>query len=224
VRFFHSLTETENLLRASAHPRYQLEIGLVKLMEMRRLASIGKLVERIASLEEALRSGKQPTASTGNNSSPPAASGGAPPEAAGGKVRTGSGTLAQRFDSKDSVAAPPDIKPLKDHTLAEPPAAVAGKQIAPPPLPQITMPAPALTLVPPSLPSDSRAVNGDSDFDTAAVASSSVSAPEQFPARRSKRRMLRQRSASRAQRYSRALCAPSRRKSLPKRSRLWTIW
>ncbi|MGH9903732.1 MAG: hypothetical protein ACRD68_18140, partial [Pyrinomonadaceae bacterium] len=40
VRFFHSLTETEKLLRESAHPRYQLEIGLVKLIEMRRLAPL----------------------------------------------------------------------------------------------------------------------------------------------------------------------------------------
>ncbi|HEX2120639.1 MAG TPA: DNA polymerase III subunit gamma/tau, partial [Thermoanaerobaculia bacterium] len=40
VRFFHSLTETEKHLRESAHPRYQLEIGLVKLIEMRRLAPL----------------------------------------------------------------------------------------------------------------------------------------------------------------------------------------
>ena len=37
VRFFHSLAETETTLRTAAHPRYQLEIGLVKLMEMRSL-------------------------------------------------------------------------------------------------------------------------------------------------------------------------------------------
>src|SRR5258705_9447496 len=34
VRFFHSLAETETLLKTAAHPRYQLEVGLVKLMEM----------------------------------------------------------------------------------------------------------------------------------------------------------------------------------------------
>ncbi|MGI9065173.1 MAG: DNA polymerase III subunit gamma/tau, partial [Pyrinomonadaceae bacterium] len=37
VRFFHSLAETETLLNKAAHPRYQVEVGLVKLMEMRRL-------------------------------------------------------------------------------------------------------------------------------------------------------------------------------------------
>ncbi|HWT03779.1 MAG TPA: DNA polymerase III subunit gamma/tau, partial [Pyrinomonadaceae bacterium] len=52
VRFFHSLTETENSLRTAAHPRYQLEVGLVKLMEMRRVVSINNLVERLSALEE----------------------------------------------------------------------------------------------------------------------------------------------------------------------------
>ncbi|MDT7809664.1 MAG: polymerase subunit gamma/tau, partial [Acidobacteriota bacterium] len=58
VRFFHSLTETEGRLRESAHPRYQLEVGLVKLVEMRRLAPLGQIVERLNALEEALRTGR----------------------------------------------------------------------------------------------------------------------------------------------------------------------
>jgi DNA polymerase-3 subunit gamma/tau len=72
VRFFHSLTETENNLRIAAHPRYQLEVGLVKLMEMRRVASVNHLIERLAALEESLRTGKAPAL----NSTPPVAAGG----------------------------------------------------------------------------------------------------------------------------------------------------
>src|SRR5712691_404240 len=60
VRFFHSLAETESCLKDAANPRYQVEVGLVKLMEMRRLASLGDLVGRIAELEDALRTGKAP--------------------------------------------------------------------------------------------------------------------------------------------------------------------
>ncbi|HEX5703168.1 MAG TPA: DNA polymerase III subunit gamma/tau [Pyrinomonadaceae bacterium] len=60
VRFFHSLAETESTLKDAANPRYQVEVGLVKLMEMRRLAPLGNLVERIAALESALRTGKPP--------------------------------------------------------------------------------------------------------------------------------------------------------------------
>jgi len=60
VRFFHSLAETEASLKDAANPRYQVEVGLVKLMEMRRLAPLGDLVGRIAELESALRTGRPP--------------------------------------------------------------------------------------------------------------------------------------------------------------------
>jgi DNA polymerase-3 subunit gamma/tau len=77
VRFFHSLAETETLLKTAAHPRYQLEVGLVKLMEMRRLEPLSQLLERLSALEESLRTGKAP-AVTPSRSSPaktPTASG-----------------------------------------------------------------------------------------------------------------------------------------------------
>jgi DNA polymerase-3 subunit gamma/tau len=57
VRFFHSLAETETLLKTAAHPRYQLEVGLVKLMEMRRLENLGQLMDRLAELEASVRTG-----------------------------------------------------------------------------------------------------------------------------------------------------------------------
>jgi DNA polymerase-3 subunit gamma/tau len=57
VRFFHSLAETETNLRTAAHPRYQLEVGLVKLMEMRRLEPVSNLIERLSALEQSLRTG-----------------------------------------------------------------------------------------------------------------------------------------------------------------------
>ncbi|MDX6444110.1 MAG: polymerase subunit gamma/tau [Blastocatellia bacterium] len=60
VRFFHSLAETEASLKDAANARYQVEVGLVKLMEMRRLSSLGDLVGRINELESALRSGQIP--------------------------------------------------------------------------------------------------------------------------------------------------------------------
>ena len=77
VRFFHSLAETESTLKDAANPRYQVEVGLVKLMEMRRLAPLGDLVERIAALESAMRTGNplpekstSRTASAGRQSQP----------------------------------------------------------------------------------------------------------------------------------------------------------
>ncbi|MFL6229424.1 MAG: DNA polymerase III subunit gamma/tau [Pyrinomonadaceae bacterium] len=80
VRFFHSLGETEQRLREGAHPRYQLEIGLVKLIEMRRLAPLAQILERLNALEEALRSGK----STATNSPTPTGGTGGGTAARGG--------------------------------------------------------------------------------------------------------------------------------------------
>ncbi|MEK7724338.1 MAG: AAA family ATPase, partial [Acidobacteriota bacterium] len=51
VRLFNSLADTETQLKSATQPRYILEIGLVKLMEMRRLSSIEKILERLAKLE-----------------------------------------------------------------------------------------------------------------------------------------------------------------------------
>src|SRR2546427_1307940 len=73
VRFFHSLAETESTLKDAANPRYLVEVGLVKLMEMRRLAPLGDLVERIAALEGALLTGKIPAARKNPQAAPGAA-------------------------------------------------------------------------------------------------------------------------------------------------------
>src|SRR5215510_3752152 len=70
VRFFHSLAETEASLKEAANPRYQVEVGLVKLMEMRRLAPLSDLVARIAELESALRTGRAPAERKSPQSAP----------------------------------------------------------------------------------------------------------------------------------------------------------
>ncbi|MEA2176110.1 MAG: polymerase subunit gamma/tau [Blastocatellia bacterium] len=95
VRFFHSLTETETNLRTAAHPRYQLEVGLVKLMEMRRLQGLDQLIERISALEESLRTGRAPAATTaaagGGSSTPPAPAAGGRKPVAGGRPQAFTG-------------------------------------------------------------------------------------------------------------------------------------
>jgi len=70
VRFFHSLAETESCLKDAANPRYQVEVGLVKLMEMRRLASLSDLIGRINELENALRTGQAPAERKSPQSAP----------------------------------------------------------------------------------------------------------------------------------------------------------
>ena len=60
IRFFNSLSETESKLREATQPRYVLEIGLVKLVEMRRVVSVEKILERLAMLETAFAGGNIP--------------------------------------------------------------------------------------------------------------------------------------------------------------------
>jgi len=82
VRFFHSLAETETKLRAATQPRYQLEIGIVKLMELRGVESISELIQRLSALESGTgntSSSRAPSGSGGSTSSksperPPASS------------------------------------------------------------------------------------------------------------------------------------------------------
>jgi hypothetical protein len=121
VRFFHSLTETERSLReGAAQPRYQLEIGLVKLIEMRRLAPLGLIIERLNALEEALRTGKSPLANSG-----------APAGGAGGGTssapRGGSGGMGGSSSGGGGRGAPPASR------ASAPPAYEAKRQDAPSP-------------------------------------------------------------------------------------------
>ncbi|HEU4836830.1 MAG TPA: DNA polymerase III subunit gamma/tau [Pyrinomonadaceae bacterium] len=68
VRFFHSLAETETKLRAATQPRYQLEIGIVKLMELRGVETINEILQRLAALEtnEPSSTTRTPSGSSGS--------------------------------------------------------------------------------------------------------------------------------------------------------------
>ncbi len=51
VRCFHLLAETEKEIKDSPHPRFQLEIGLVKLAHAARLRALDELIKRLETLE-----------------------------------------------------------------------------------------------------------------------------------------------------------------------------
>lgn len=57
VRIFHALADTETRLKDAVQSRYVLEIGLVKLVEMRRLSPVEDLLKRLNELENRLSSG-----------------------------------------------------------------------------------------------------------------------------------------------------------------------
>ncbi len=175
VRFFHSLTETEKHLRESAHPRYQLEIGLVKLIEMRRLAPLAAIVERLNALEESLRDGRAPAKGGGTSTPPTPAPGGssnAPHRGSGsrrGSAKGLSGTDASASDTFEASrearvenmaasspaselhdAAPQSpVPPSKETaTRSKETATPAARQFAPPRIPSFVTPPAGLKLVP----------------------------------------------------------------------------
>ncbi|MDT5272916.1 MAG: polymerase subunit gamma/tau, partial [Acidobacteriota bacterium] len=145
VRFFHSLTDTEARLSAGAHPRYQLEVGLVKLVEMRRLAPLGRIVERLNALEEALRTGRAPA---GGPTPPPTPS--APPSSSSPPRRgaAGGGSAASFSAPEVGAASEPERRTAKSVEAEPLPASTA------PVAPQSNgraqaQPSPSLKLVPP---------------------------------------------------------------------------
>lgn len=118
VRLFHSLSETERILREGAHPRYQLEIGLVKLIEMRRLAPLGLLLERLNALEEALRTGRAPIAGTAGTSAPPSGGttgGGNAPRS--GSNYTGGSSGGRGTPSVSRASAPTGYEAVQEASL-----------------------------------------------------------------------------------------------------------
>ncbi len=168
VRFFHSLTDTEARLGGGAHPRYQLEVGLVKLVEMRRLAPLGQIVERLNALEEALRTGRAPAGGAGTppSSTPPPSSSTPRRGAAGG----GGGASFSAPETSAAGAAPAapaaperpaqrpsETKGAASHAPAQaaaqpqqPRATPAAQQTQPSQSSsQQTQPSPGLKLVPP---------------------------------------------------------------------------
>lgn len=64
VRCFHLLAETEKEVKDSPHPRFQLEIGLVKLAHASRLRTLEELIERLEKLESGQGIGGPPLSST----------------------------------------------------------------------------------------------------------------------------------------------------------------
>ena len=47
VRFFHLLAATEKEIKDSPHPRFQLEIGLMKITHAARLRSLDEVIARL---------------------------------------------------------------------------------------------------------------------------------------------------------------------------------
>ncbi|HEX7334979.1 MAG TPA: DNA polymerase III subunit gamma/tau [Pyrinomonadaceae bacterium] len=119
VRFFHSLAETETKLRAATQPRYQLEIGIVKLMELRGVESISEIIQRLAALENNL--GGEPSAS---KTTP--GSGGS--QGTSGKINPERSTASSRPAGSSFAATA--TSPALERPIEEPPKPPAAAELS----------------------------------------------------------------------------------------------
>ena len=114
LRFFNAFCETEASLREAAHPRYVLEVGLIKLIEMRSVATIESILARLAALTSGVPLPQTPLARAATISVE------AVPEKKTLKIESAA-PVADEF-----IAEPPDDDIRFDEAVVEEPAAEAG--------------------------------------------------------------------------------------------------
>jgi DNA polymerase-3 subunit gamma/tau len=121
VRFFHSLADTETKLRTATQPRYQVEVGIVKLMELRGVETIGEILARLATLETNLSGGvKSSSGSTGG----PTTSGRLPSGSTGPGSRSASASFSATAVSpaleEPAESAAPGLSPVVEEQVVSP--------------------------------------------------------------------------------------------------------
>ena len=143
LRFFSILTKTEQDIKNSSQPRFQLEIGLVKLAQARRLFLLEEALQRIEAIETRLgRTGFEPSASstrgaltqkasrseyqsprssTTRGVAPPVRSGASEPNPVTSSGQRQNITATPEVDRSPKSAAPTTGKPGKDKVDSEPP-------------------------------------------------------------------------------------------------------
>ena len=144
IRSFHVLTELEREIKDATQPRFHLEVGLVKLAQLRRLRSLDELLEQVTALSARL-------GLPGGGEIPPSGSGRGTPSVSRPVERSeGTGrpsTSGPRFAEPGAKSAeksdlPKPAPPLREARPASapppPPALAAEAPMAPTELPDIT--------------------------------------------------------------------------------------
>ncbi len=130
IRCFHLLAETEKAIKDSPHPRFQLEIGLVKLTHAIRLRTLDELIARLEDLESKLSGGEATLVSQNN----------ATRNQATASNQQSSNTAPQTPENRfESVAE--KIKPTINQPIIQPqqaPAAISGSN-KPPDFPELDL-------------------------------------------------------------------------------------
>ncbi|HSE33697.1 MAG TPA: DNA polymerase III subunit gamma/tau [Pyrinomonadaceae bacterium] len=138
VRFFHSLADTETKLRTATQPRYQLEVGIVKLMQLRGVETIEELMNRLAALERNMGRASSSSGQTPSGSSSPSSSGRQTTKASSGQRVAGSS-----FATAASPALEEHAEPSVETTSY---VSAVIENIAPEPVSVSSLPADAPTI------------------------------------------------------------------------------
>ena len=139
LRFFSILTKTEQDIRTSSQPRFQLEMGLVKLAQARRLFLLEDALARIEALKSNLAGGAPSTSTPGRapiaqkgslpsqdstRSSPPARTSAPPVRPSGGestaKPQARGQVTTHSADASPQAAAAVSKSPARADVKAEP--------------------------------------------------------------------------------------------------------
>jgi DNA polymerase III subunit gamma/tau len=111
VRFFSLLTKTEQDIRTSTQPRFQLEIGLMKLVQARRLYLLEDALGKMADISTRLGVSGATSATTPPSTHAPSRSGSNPPTPAK------RGTSQPTPSASSASAAPKPQPPAPSQTL-----------------------------------------------------------------------------------------------------------
>jgi DNA polymerase-3 subunit gamma/tau len=138
VRFFHSLSETETKLRAATQPRYQLEVGIVKLMELRGVETINEILQRLNSLESGSGGAPPPRkAEPSSRASQPANASSTFASSANTSSANTSSANASSANVSSTNASSANPAPAAVSLPSSPPPSVAATAAAPAPEPTI---------------------------------------------------------------------------------------
>ncbi|HXG67478.1 MAG TPA: DNA polymerase III subunit gamma/tau [Blastocatellia bacterium] len=120
VRFFSILTKTEQDIRASSEPRFQLEMGLIKLVQARKLYLVEDALNQLAEIQARLegRGAARPVA-------PPSSYVPSPPRPIQRASQEAIASSPRPVREPDSIAPKSDVSPVREaaveYTAAPPP-------------------------------------------------------------------------------------------------------
>ena len=114
LRMLQVLMDLETVLKRSVHPRFRLEIALVRLALMGRAVDVGQLLQRLQTLEEVLRDQPLAAPAAGSDRGTPS-----PAVASGAGREEAAGQSAAKASKEKKMSAAPVAEEVADAARSE---------------------------------------------------------------------------------------------------------